>query len=252
MNIKAIARFLYARIPGLAATRFALMDLTAAYFEKPEYRGVLRLAAAHGLIVDVGANRGQSIAAFKKLMPNSKIVAFEPEPRLAKKLLSRYQLDSTVIVHDCALGGHSGALTLFVPRYGRWECDGMAATNREAAIEWLKDPGRMLVFDETMLSVCEHRIACKTLDSYELTPFLIKVHAQGAELDILKGAEQTIHHHKPALMCAFPSITLTDFLAAWGYRPYIYNSGFFRPGVASPPVTFTWYLRDNHVRRQDI
>jgi FkbM family methyltransferase len=252
MHLKAFARFLYARVPGLAAARFAVKDLTAAYLTKPEYRGVQKFPVANGLIVDVGANRGQSIAAFKKLAPRSNIVAFEPEPRSAQRLSLRYRRDPTVAVHGCALSDSAGSMTLFIPTYGRWDCDGMAATNRGAATDWLSDPSRMLGYNGAKLTVTEHPIECRTLDSFNLEPLLVKLHAQGAEFAILRGSEQTIRQHKPALMCAFPSNAVTKLLADWGYQPHIYENEHFTPGLAKRSVTFTWYLTEDQARHVSI
>ncbi len=249
MRLKAFARFIYASVPGAAAARFAAKDMTASYFVKPEYEGAGFLGINDGLIIDVGANRGQSIAAFRKIAPHAHIIAFEPEPRSAQRLAMYYNGDDTVDIQGCALGGQAGLITFFVPTYGRWDCDGMSATTHEAATEWLRDPGRMYLFDETKLTVQEHPVACRTLDSFELSPRLIKLHAQGAESDILEGSQQTIARHKPALMCAFPPDSLTSFVGELGYRPYVYRQGCFTPGVAERPVTFTWYLTDDDAQR---
>jgi len=244
MNLKAVARYCYANIPGAAAVRFAAKDLTASYFMKQEFMGVKRLAIRSGLIVDIGANRGQSTAAFRTLAPDCQIAAFEPEPHSAHRLAFRYRRDATVTVHECALGSCPGSIKLYLPKYGRWDCDGMAATDFATATEWLKNPGRMYRFDHTKLTVREHEVSCVTLDSYSLAPVLIKLHAQGAELDILKGSQQTLKQTRPALMCAFPSPALTAFVAEFGYQPHVYSNEHFRPGIAPPHVTFTWYLTD--------
>ncbi len=42
------------------------------------------------LVIDVGANTGQSIDLFQKLNPNCKIIAFEPNPILFKRLKLKY------------------------------------------------------------------------------------------------------------------------------------------------------------------
>lgn len=252
MHVKPVVRYLYAVVPGLATSRFAVMDMTAAWAAKPEYAGMRSLSIGDGLIIDVGANRGQSTAAFKSQAPKARIFAFEPEPRSAARLSRRFHDDAFVTVQDCALGAQSGTITFFVPSYGRWGCDGMAATDRTTATDWLKDPGRMLRFDESKLSVKEYAVQCKTLDSYDLSPKLIKLHAQGAELDILKGAVETIRRSQPAIMCAFASGAFTEFAAQFGYLPYIYKSETFVPGIANRPVTFTWYLADNHRRLAPI
>lgn len=246
MNSKALARFLYANVPGVAVARFAAKDLIATRLAKPEFGGVSCLSIRDGLIVDVGANRGQSIFAFKRLAPSSKIIAFEPEPRSAKRLAARYAGDSVVAIQACALGSQLGQMTFYVPTYGWWNCDGMAATDRSAATAWLSDPGRMYRFDRAKLSVTEHIVECRTLDSFGLAPMLIKLHAQGAELDILNGARETIRRNRPALMCAFPTAEVTDFLAGLGYQPFVYAQASFTPGIAMRPVTFTWFLAASH------
>lgn len=246
MNYKAFARLLYATVPGVAAVRFAAKDAAALYFAKPEFDGIRRLSIGKGLIVDVGANRGQSIAAFKRLAPDSRIVAFEPEPQWAERLAMRYHSNENITVHGVALDESSGTVTLFMPRYGWWHCDGMAATDRKAAIEWLSDPSRMSRYNEARLTVEEARIECRTLDSFNFKPVVIKVHAQGAEFKILKGACQTIRQHVPALMCAFPQTDLIELLFEWGYRPYVFTNGHFASGIAKQPFTFTWFLADKH------
>lgn len=253
MNPKALARFFYANVPGVAAARFAAKDYAASYFSKPEYKGAGKLPLSDGLIVDVGANRGQSIAAFKRLEPRVKIVAFEPEPMAAQRLSMRYRNDQTVTVHGCALGACPGVITFFIPKYGSWDCDGMASTDREQATSWLSDPGRMYHYDKSKLTLREYPAECRTLDSYELSPQLIKLHAQGAELEIVKGTRHTMKEHRPALMCAFPTPAFTEFVREFGYRPYIYSDGHFSPGLTRPPVTFTWYLtNENSIHRSIV
>lgn len=207
------------------------------------------MSIGSGMIVDIGANRGQSIQAFRHLAPASRIVAFEPEPKCVAQLQLRHRQDPTITIHGCALGSSTGALTFFVPKYGKWDCDGMSATDYREATEWLRDPGRMLFFDETKLSVREHSVECRSLDSFALAPCLVKLHAQGAEFDILKGSQSTIEQHRPALMAAFPSPAINDLLDSWRYRPYDFRNGYFRPGRAAQSRTFTWYLTEDHLSR---
>lgn len=252
MSLKPFARFAYANIPGVAAARFAFKDAAASYFAKPEYRGAAWTSSVDGLIIDIGANRGQSIQAFKRFRPRASIAAFEPEPLSAARLKVRFSGDRSVSIFPCALGAKPGTITFFVPSYGRWACDGMAATSREAATNWLNDGGRMYRFDQSKLTVGEHKIECRTLDSFAMSPSLIKVHAQGAELEILQGSEHTLRRHKPALMCAFASDEISGFVADIGYRPHVFQSGRFVWGLAPRSVTFTWYLTEEHSDRVQI
>jgi FkbM family methyltransferase len=248
MKLKALARFCYATLPGVAAVRFGLMDLAGRYLTKPEFRGLHSIPiVGTGLIIDIGANRGQSIAALKRFAPKSRIVAFEPDPRSFQRITDRYRRDNSVSVYNIALGDKSEAIKFYLPTYGRWACDGMGATSRQAATEWLSDPNRMFCYDPRKLKVEECIVECKTLDSINLAPVVIKLHAQTAELSILKGARQTIERHKPALLCAFPSAELIDMCRDMGFRPYAYCDGALVPDRISPPkTTFTWFLTEDN------
>jgi FkbM family methyltransferase len=252
MNYKALARFFYANVPGVAAARFAAMDLLASYLMKPEFAGTLHLSVGTGLIVDVGANRGQSIAAFKRFAPQSHIDAFEADPICAERLISRYRSHPTVTVHQCALADRSESATFYVPRYGWWACDGMGATDLATATEWLRDPGRMFRYNDAKLRVQEYPVEYRTLDSFNLQPVLLKLHAQGSELAIVKGSKQTIQKYEPAIMCAFPKVELTTHLREWGYQPHVLNRNTFSRGVAGPEFTFTWFLADRHMRKLPV
>lgn len=248
-NAKAFARFLYARVPGAARFRFAFKDIAAQYVSKPEFGGIVRLALGGGQIIDVGASRGQSIAAFRRLAPGCKVVAFEPEPRSAACLRRYFRGAEEIVLHDCALGCEAGQFTFFIPHYGMWDCDGMAATSLEEATLWLRDGGRMFRFNERLLSVKSYQVEYRTLDSFALSPILIKLHAQGAEIDILKGAVDTLCRSQPAIMCAFPTPAVTIFLRAMRYQPFRYQAGAFAPGFAKGRETFTWFLKIGHLER---
>jgi len=247
MNLKPFARYVYGNVPGAAAVRFAVKDIMASRVRKPEFDAVTKFDIGDGLIIDVGANRGQSIAAFKALSPRSRVIAFEPEPRSAKQLDARYGKDRSVEIETCALGDKQDTITFFVPSYGYWNCDGMAATSNAEATAWLNDPTRMFRFDKRKLSVKEESVALRTLDSYELHPRLLKLHAQGAELAILLGAKETVLKHCPLLMCAFPKSEVTAILRKWGYSPYSYVRSHFQSGISDSRFTFTWFLASSHL-----
>jgi FkbM family methyltransferase len=246
-SAKALARYIYARVPGAARVRFALKDMSSRYLSKPEYSGVTQLSLGGGEIIDIGANRGQSVAAFRRLAPGRRIVAFEPDPRCSGPLRRYARGPHGVTFHDCALGREPSELAFFIPRYGRWECDGLATTSRDDATNWLSDPGCMFRFDERLLRIEQYRVECRTLDSFALSPTLIKLHAQCAEFDILNGAIETLRRSQPALMCAFVHSEIVEFLRGFGYQPYRYIREEFVSGVSPYDVTFTWFLTEAHL-----
>jgi FkbM family methyltransferase len=250
VNLKAFARFCYATLPGVAAVRFGLMDLAGRYLVKPEFRALRSISpVGTGLIIDIGANRGQSISGLRRFAPQSHIVAFEPDPKSSRRLSDRYRHDAALTIYNCALGDKSEVNKFYLPIYGRWACDGMGATDRQVATEWLSDPNRMFGYDRRKLSIEEYEVECRTLDSFNLAPVIIKLHAHTANVPILKGARRTIDQHRPALMCAFPTAELIQICRNLGFRPYAYCRGTLMQDAISPPeTTFTWFLTDGHLK----
>jgi len=248
MNLNPLVRYLCANVPGVATACVFFKGLMAAKFPQPEYRAVAQLAVANPVIVDVGAHDGRSISVFRALARRPTIVAFDPESISAARLARRFRRDRSVTIHACALGNHSGDIMFYAPTYGRWNCDSIVARDRNAAIDWLYEPGAIYRFDERKLTVREYLIPCRTLDSFRLSPTLIKLNARGAEFSILQGASETLGQSKPVLMCAGASAEITMFLTRLGFSPYVFGSLGFAAGVAIHPMTYTWYLTRHHLR----
>lgn len=246
--LKPYVRMLYAHIPGIAAARFAAKDVVETYWPKQEFRGIELLNLGGGDIIDIGAYRGNSITAFKKYKPRSRIVAFEPDPRSSTVLVNRFGHDKSISIYTVPLGSFCKPVSFYLPKYGRWNCDGRSATTYTAATEWLYDKNQLASFNRRKLTVTKKTFMSYALDYFKLAPSLIKVHAQGAEFDILHGAQNTIQKYRPVIMCAFAGLgEADDLLCNWGYTPHTYiphtgNGASLYLGVASPPTTFTWYL----------
>ena len=56
------------------------------------------------IIIDVGANEGQSIIRFRKKFPNSIIHSFEPNFEAFKLLKRNFDHDSNIIINNKAVG----------------------------------------------------------------------------------------------------------------------------------------------------
>lgn len=66
------------------------------------------------VIVDGGANKGRVAARLLAALPHARLHAFEPQPRLARKLAKRFADDARVVVHPVALGALPDTLPLTV------------------------------------------------------------------------------------------------------------------------------------------
>ncbi len=65
-------------------------------------------------MVDGGANKGNVAARILAALPGARLTAFEPQPRLARKLAKRFAADARVTVQPVALGEAADTLTLSV------------------------------------------------------------------------------------------------------------------------------------------
>jgi FkbM family methyltransferase len=138
-------------------------------------------------VIDVGANAGfYSLLAADR---GATVIAYEPNPRTAA-LLARSAAHTRVEVVRAACGSTAGATTLyFSPDPGK---AGFATVRPE--MRWQDDVGawrgvsvRTVVLDEE----CEQR---------ELRPQLVKIDAEGAELDVIRGMERLLAARVPEML----------------------------------------------------
>ncbi|ELR73171.1 Methyltransferase FkbM [Fulvivirga imtechensis AK7] len=181
------------------------------------------------LFIDIGANRGEAIQSILIKYPhNCKIIGFEPNPIIFKKLNALYKNTNTVTLHNTGLGNTAHKINLFIPFYRNWMFDGLASFYHKEAAEWLKS--RLWNYEEKHLTIKEITCGIKRLDEYNLSPDFIKIDVQGYELEVLKGAQNTIAQSRPVLLLETPGRTVTSFLGDLGYNFYAYYNGRFNKG----------------------
>ena len=72
-----------------------------------------RILSNSSIVFDVGANRGQSIAFFKKNFPSVTILAFEPSPTVFLKLQKKSENKKNISLLELALGAAKGEAVFF-------------------------------------------------------------------------------------------------------------------------------------------
>ena len=159
---------------------------------RPEYwsalrRGVAAAVEHEGLpiapdlrtIIDVGASRGQFSLVARRLFPRAQLTCFEP---LAEARATAERLLPEATIHGVALGAHDGPAALHVA--GRDDSSSLLPIGR----------GQVHSFAGTH-QVGERTVDVRRLDSFRGTvqrPSLLKIDVQGGELDVLRGARDTL------------------------------------------------------------
>jgi FkbM family methyltransferase len=138
---------------------------------------------AESTYVDVGTNRGQVLGEAVRVAPTARHIAFEPIPALAAEVARRYP---TVDCRNKAVAAEPGQAEFCHFR----TMDGWSGLRRSPVVSDERgDPEYITV----ALSTLDVELA-------ELTPTVIKVDVEGAELDVFAGAREVLTRAKPLLI----------------------------------------------------
>lgn len=165
---------------------------------------------------DIGSNIGYHTLVANQLISNGKIYAFEPMPQIRavfeKHLVLNKEFigNSRIILSPLAISNHGGELIFSNDIRHR---DGNTYIKASYVFAGAKD---------------KFSAACQSIDNlvklgYE-KPDIIKIDVEGAEYDVLEGAENTLRAFKPHILlathdCHLPGVQdrSVKFLEALGY-----------------------------------
>ncbi|TGD83801.1 FkbM family methyltransferase [Mycolicibacterium sp. CH28] len=207
----------------------------------PDYRAFEHIPVKSGYqFLDIGANRGQTIASFRLYHPQIPIVAFEPNLAFVRQLTSQFIHDGAVTVHPFGLGNESGHFNLYIPYYRGFMFDGLASFDWDAAHDWINST-TIYGFNARHLKI--ERVECEVRpwDEVETFPGLVKIDVQGFEASVLEGGLQTIRNYRPVLLLENSTDHRPEeILAAEGYRRACYRNGLME--IGQPGDRNTFYL----------
>jgi FkbM family methyltransferase len=166
----------------------------------PDFRALALLNfSSEPLLVDVGGNIGQSVLSLYTVFPNAKIVSFEPNPVVFRKLQRLTKKFPRLTVIPNGLSNETGEAELFIPSYRASALSGLASFDYEEAKGWLSN-ARIARFDPNKLTVASKRVTVALLDDWGLEPDFIKIDVQGLEYRVLAGGLETIRRSRPVIM----------------------------------------------------
>lgn len=191
-------------------------------YELPTVRFIRHYLKPGMTVIDVGAQIGYLTLEMAIAHGNDvSVYSFEPEPRNLNWLRNNLQMNAVdnVSIIDQAVSDADGFIKLYMSK------DNNAGTHST-------------ISDAATVSTEYIEIPCVRLDSFtsqrRLTNVgLIKVDVEGAELEVVRGAEQLLRTQRPALileMCSafqnargFSVPQFKHMLHDWGYSPYTIN-----------------------------
>ena len=196
-------------------------------FER-EYKIVNYIEKKTPIIIDIGGNRGESIKNFLKFNKNLKIICFEPKKNSFEYIKKKYK-KKNVKIFNFGIGNSQKKVFLYTPTIYNYEFSGLSATDLTNLKIRLKFFFKVLKND---FKYIKETIKIKKLDKLNLKPDLIKIDAEGSELDILKSSIKTIKKYQPLLIIEFNQINFNEIkkiLSQIGYKSYIFQNNIFSP-----------------------
>ena len=197
---------------------------------EPEMDILDDLLGSKKLVVDVGANVGLFSYFLSKM--GKDVEAFEPLPECANAI-DAYR-SPCIRVHNVALSSKPGTLKLYTP-----------------IINGVPHPGNSS-FTPAEGPHESREVSVQTLDQYNFENIcLIKIDVEGHELDVLKGATQTLLRERPVLLIEIEQrhlkIPMAEVFAFVVEQKY--NGFFLFSGRLSPLSNFVYEI---HQAPEDV
>ncbi len=165
-------------------------------------------------VIEAGANLGSETLLMSKLVGNGMVYGFEPNPYTFERLSINVSINNltNVKVYDVAMGESDGNISFNI--YPKDFCN----------------PGMSSKYMETSITR-KITVVQKTLDTFvkeqNITKVdFLKMDIQGAEMDLLIGAAQTIAKHKPTIFLEALTLyndtkALYEKFKEYGYNVYM-------------------------------
>lgn len=149
---------------------------------------MVRLAGPHvRTIVEFGAADGRDTEDLCRRFPQATVIGVEPVPASFKKLAERQSRCKNLIVEEAAIGNQAGTATLFLSSEPDASSISPPVKTGSAFDKHAESIGKLTVTQMTLDSLCEkHQI--NSID-------ILKMDAQGAELEALEGARRLLAGH---------------------------------------------------------
>lgn len=223
--IEKVAPHLYYELRDRRRIRRASRRTDVHAVMKRSQREILVRLAQGQFAVDVGAHKGNY--CFELARVASKVIAFEPNPELARRLTELLRPSPyDVEVRCCALSNYKGTAELRVP----------VQRSGSATLEVDNEHVNRLAQTEAVRTLT---VRVDRLDDIGLGAIdVMKIDVEGHQLPLLQGAEQTLLRHKPDVFIEIDESQKPGAIEAVDARfAELGYQGYFLLGPAMLPVS---------------
>lgn len=169
--------------------------------------------------IDVGANIGEYVNRAKKLVPVNNIWAFEPLPKLNRRLKKAFP---NINISKIALSDKKGKSAFKIP-YIKQQQFLTRATLNTNYVE-VEESKQQII--EVLTDTLDNQIQLLNINRVSL----IKIDVEGHEWNVLNGAKENLIKHKPIVIVEieqrhhqFPIKKIIDDICKLNYNCYYFN-----------------------------
>lgn len=177
--LEPFARHVYQQIYSLGSPR----RRQSLRYDRDTIRIMTRILQPDSNCADIGAHRGSILEEIVRLAPRGRHFAFEPLPELAARLRRRFP---GVAVHEVALSDTEGEC-LF---HHVVDHPGLSGLRRLPKVK----------AEANVKPIMVRTALLDTLVPPDVTLRFIKLDVEGAQLQVLRGAQQTIARSRPVIV----------------------------------------------------
>jgi FkbM family methyltransferase len=211
-------------------------------YHDPDFHILQHILPVKPFVVDVGANKGQSIRSIKFARPNSIIHSFEPNPEFKETLSALTNEYQDVFIKNYGLGRCSATMDFYIPvingmRYLEEATMRLESLSEPWVVQRFKVRGDKIDYEIFSAPIMKG-------DDFNFNPDLIKIDVEGVESEVVAGFYETIQKASPILFIENGDWhRLRPLIDQLGYAAFMPDSDFRELIPFSGTRTNTFYLK---------
>ncbi len=165
------------------------LDRLRGVVREDKYRWLADCSLSEGVILDVGANYGQSALAMRHHRPDRDVVCVEANPDLQPSLRKLVRRDPAIRYVMAAAGDRTGVAELTVPTFHGSQNTGGASID---ATFLRRRTDELEARYGAEMQTLRHTVPMMRLDDLPVDVAAIKIDVEGLEASVLRGLSDTL------------------------------------------------------------